>query len=49
LGTLSSTPIPGTRGAFAPAISPDGKLLAFSLFSDSANTNTDVYLLKIDQ
>ncbi len=47
LATLSSVAIPGTRGAFAPAISPDGSLLAFSLFSDS--TNTDVYLLRIDQ
>jgi hypothetical protein len=47
LATLSSVAIPGTRGAFAPAISPDGSLLAFSLFSDS--TNIDVYLVKIDQ
>lgn len=45
LSTQASIPIAGTRGAFAPAISPDGNLLAFSLFS--TGTNSDVYYLRI--
>jgi len=40
-----SVPIAGTRGAFAPAVSPDGDLLAFSMFS--TGTNSDVYYLRI--
>jgi hypothetical protein len=38
------TSIVGTGGAFAPAISPDGTLLAFSLPGDA---NSDVYYLPI--
>ena len=47
LSTGTSAPIAGTRGAFAPAISPDGDLLAFSLFS--AGANSDVYFVRIDR
>ena len=47
LGTRESSAIPGTQGAFGPAISPDGTVLAFSLFSDS--TNTDVYVMWLDR
>jgi hypothetical protein len=45
LPTHTSVSIIGTRGAFAPAISPDGGVLAFSLFS--AGSNSDVYYLRI--
>ena len=44
LSTETSVPIEATTGAFAPAISPDGGVLAFSLFSEGANT--DVYYLR---
>ena len=47
LDTQESSAIPGTRGVFGPAISPDGTVLAFSMFSDS--TNTDVYVIWIDR
>jgi len=46
LSTQTSVPIEATAGAFAPAISPDGRVLAFSLFSEGANT--DVYYLRIN-
>ena len=45
LATGASVSIAGTAGAFAPAISPDGDVLAFSLFS--AGSNSDVYYLRI--
>lgn len=37
---VRSEPIPGTSGAFAPAVSPDGTVLAFSRRTDD---NTDAY------
>jgi hypothetical protein len=46
LSTQTSVPIEATAGAFAPAISPDGHVLAFSLFSQG--TNTDVYYLNVN-
>lgn len=46
LSTETGVPIDGTTGAFTPAISPDGHVLAFSLFSEG--TNTDVYYLRIN-
>jgi hypothetical protein len=45
LATGSVTPIPATSGAFAPAVSPDGGVLAFSLLNPT--TSGDVYFLRI--
>jgi hypothetical protein len=47
LSTLTAVSISGTTGAFAPAVSPDGTVLAFSLFS--SGTNSDVYYLRISR
>ena len=44
--TQTRVPIEATTGAFAAAISPDGHVLAFSLFSQG--TNTDVYYLNVN-
>ena len=46
LATGDVTEIPGTTGAFAPAISPDGGILAFSLIGKGA-TAGDVYFIRI--
>lgn len=45
LATGTTSPIAATQGAFAPAVSPDGRVLAFSLFS--SGSNTDVYFVLI--
>ena len=37
--------VPRTEGGFAPAISPDGTLIAFS---SSRSGNPDVYLLQVN-
>jgi hypothetical protein len=47
LSTLTAVTITGTTGAFAPGVSPDGTILAFSLFS--SGTNSDVYYQRIER
>jgi len=45
LETGSTSPIPGTAGAFGPSVSPDGALLVFSRLDGPANS--DVYFVRI--
>ena len=45
LSTGVPSPIPATTGAFAPALSPDGAKLAFSLIN--AETEVDVYFIRL--
>lgn len=45
IATGTVTIIAATDGAFAPAVAPEGGMLAFSLFTGA--TNTDVYFLRV--
>jgi hypothetical protein len=47
LGSGAATPIAATGGAFDPAVSPNGDVLAFSLFTSPGNS--DVYFLRTDR
>jgi Tol biopolymer transport system component len=46
LATMSPSPIPGTAGAFAPAVSPDGAVLAFSIIQPG--THADAFLIRLN-
>jgi hypothetical protein len=45
LATGTTSPIPGTTDGFAPSVSPDGDLLAFSKLNGPGNS--DVYFVRI--
>jgi hypothetical protein len=47
LGTGGVTPIPASTGAFAPALSSDGTILAFSLIN--VGSSADVYFLRLSR
>jgi len=47
LASGAATIIPATVGAFSPALSADGAILAFSLINPT--TNADVYFLRLDR